>query len=330
MLTSLRLRVAVTIALTMVIAAAVTLGFVAIELSEIAARQTPGPAHVEYGELLLTLAPFALLAPLVGGAVAGWSLRPLARAAAELGSIGPERPELRIATAGLPAEALPFVAAANGALDRLAAALANERRLAADAAHALRTPLATARLRVARAREGGAIDLDGLAGDLDRLRRSVDQILAVARLETTRAATAGGVDLARAARAVAVEFLPIADATGRELVVDTDEPAPRAACDEDDLREALRNLVHNAFQHGTGTVSVKLDSEGESARITVEDEGPGVPPDQRDAMLARFGRGAASTGSGLGLTIAADAAKRSGGALRWTGAARLELLLPIA
>lgn len=326
MIRSLRGRIMLAIGVTMLVAAAATLGFVALELEELRRGENIDPAHVEYAELLIVLLPFALLAPLLGAAVATWSLRPLTRAAAQAQAIGPEEPERRVDSAGLPHEARPLVEAINAALDRLARALLNERRLAADTAHTLRTPLATAKLRLERGTLNAA-DVNALAADLDRIDRSLQQLLSLARLDARAITGILPQDVARVARTVAAEFLPIADAAERAL--DVSAPSPvwvRAA----DLDEALRNLIHNAFNHGQGVVTVTVTADNGEAVISVSDEGGGVPPAERLAMLARFGRGPGSSGSGLGLSIVARIAARAGGALHWPDNARLELRLPIA
>ena len=325
MIRSLRSRIMLAIGVTMLVAAAATLGFVALELAELRRGEDIDPAHVEYAELLIVLLPFALLTPIAGAAVAAWSLRPLTKAAAEARAIGPEGPERRIDTIGLPHEARPLVEAVNAALDRLAQALMNERRLAADAAHALRTPLAIAKLRLARGTLA-AEDVQKLAADLDRIDRSLEQLLSLARLDARAGTSAEPIDAARLARTIAAEFLPIADAQHRALEVYAPHPVcVRAA----NLDEALRNLIHNALRHGCGTVRVAARAIEGEASVSVSDEGGGVPAAGRLAMLARFGRGSGSSGSGLGLSIVARIAARAGGALHWPDNARLELRLPI-
>lgn len=328
-MSSLRRRVGLSIGAIILVAAIVTLGFVSIELKEIEAGDTLDPAHVEYAELLLVLLPFAVIAPLAGVLVAGWSLRPLSTTVQQLQHIGPDQPDMRLDPTGLPEEVRPFVLATNQALDRLADAYLNERRLAADAAHALRTPLATARLRLDQASANSPVDAAGLSADLDRMQRSISQLLAMARLDGTRPAQAGirVIDAGRLCREIAAEFLPLADHLGRSLVVDADAWAPVQA---PDLNDALRNLVSNALHHGLGTITIALTVCNESVTIGVTDEGLGVPEAERELMLERFAKGDRSNGTGLGLAIAAKITERAGGCLLWPETARVELQLPIA
>lgn len=328
-MSSLRRRIGLSIGAIILVAAIVTLGFVAIELKEIEAGDTFDPAHVEYAELLLVLLPFAVIAPLAGVLVAGWSLRPLSNTVQQLQHIGPDQPDMRLDTTGLPEEVRPFVLATNEALDRLAGAYLNERRLAADAAHALRTPLATARLRLDQASADSTVDIAGLSADLDRMQRSISQLLAMARLDGTRPAQAGTrvIDAGRLCREIAAEFLPMADQLDRSIVVEAESSAPVLA---PDLEEALRNLVSNALHHGRGAITIALTTNKQSVTISVADEGPGVHEADRERMRERFAKGEGSNGSGLGLAIAGTIIARAGGTLVWDENARLVLQLPIA
>ena len=323
-MTSLRSRIGLSIGATIFVAAMVTIGFVALELRELEQGGNLDPAHVEYAELLLVLLPFAVIAPLVGVLVAGWSLKPLSTAVAALQEIGPDQPNMRLCEEGLPREIQPFVAATNQALDRLAGAYLNERRLAADAAHALRTPLALAKLRMDQWQDSASIDLAGLAADLDRMQRSIAQVLAMARLDTPGQPDGCRplVDASRLARQIAAEFLPLADKMGRAITVDAEIPAP---VNVPDLDEALRNLISNALHHGQGTVSLSVFAEVEGLVITVHDEGTGVTEVERNRMLSRFAKGEHSAGSGLGLAIAAAVMERAGGRLTWPMPSTLQL-----
>ena len=326
MLISLRSRIGLSIGATVFVAALVTLGFVALELKELEQGANLDPAHVEYAELLLVLLPFAVIAPLVGVLVAGWSLKPLSLAVVALQEIGPDQPDTRLCEEGLPKEIQPFFAATNQALDRLASAYLSERRLAADAAHAIRTPLALAKLRIDQWQDGANIDVAGLAADLDRMQRSIGQVLAMARLDAAsppgnRTST---IDASRLARQVAAEFLPLADRMGRTITVDAEIPAP---VNVPNLDEALRNLVSNALHHGQGTVSLSVVAAGTELVVTVEDEGTGVAEAERTRMLSRFAKGEHSPGSGLGLAIAAAVMERAGGRLKWPGPSKLQLHL---
>ena len=103
------------------------------------------------------------------------------------------------------------------------------------------------------------------------------------------------------------------------------------------IKRALRNLVSNAVRYG-GETLISLSSEGNTAILVVEDNGPGIPEDRIAAMLEPFTRGEASRnretgGAGLGLTLARAVAEQHGGTLvlanRPEGGLRAEIRLPL-
>lgn len=292
----------------------------------------------ENSEQLFILAPFAVLAIGLIWLVSGWSLRPLTRASREAASVGTAAPGLRISAAGLPREIRPLVGAVNGALDRLADAFAAERRMTADAAHALRTPLAVLSLRLQRARQSGAADWQAVERDLGHLTAIVGQLLDLARKESQ--AQRGGpatlplVNLARLAREAAAAVTPLVESRGRRLKVEIPDRLPlhgRA----DDLRDLVRNLLDNALTHGGGTVTLTLGRDRASpGRIVLEvaDEGGGVPSGMEESVFARFHKlDGASAGAGLGLAIVRQVARSHGGDARFArGRGSVTVTLPAA
>ena len=104
------------------------------------------------------------------------------------------------------------------------------------------------------------------------------------------------------------------------------------------IGEAIDNLLDNALRYGCGdggAIRVSACIEGGMARLVVEDDGPGVPPEERERIFERFERGVedGSDGCGLGLAIVREIAERHGGSVRLTasvGGARFELDLPSA
>jgi len=92
------------------------------------------------------------------------------------------------------------------------------------------------------------------------------------------------------------------------------------AADKRRLERVIANLVENAANYGGGANRVQVERDGATLRISVEDEGPGVPPEERDAVFERFFRGSASgrrrsggQGSGLGLALVAEHVRLHGG-----------------
>lgn len=255
--------------------------------------------------------PVAVIALWVGTMTLRTSLAPLTRLSAQAGAIGPGTADVRLPEAGLPREVQPLVAAVNRALDRLKQAYEHQRRFTADAAHELRTPLAVLTARI-DALDGPPVE--GLRRDVDRMNRLVGQMLRVARLDAAPLDVTRPVDL----RQVAVEAIsavaPLAVRERRELVL-AGEPGPVwIDGDAPALAVALVNLLENALVHtspGTG-VRVELEWDG---TLRVIDEGPGIPPDEREGVFRRFGRGRGTRGpgAGLGLAIVMETARAHGG-----------------
>lgn len=274
----------------------------------------------EESEQLLVLLPVALIALGLIWVISGWSLRPIARASREAALVGPARPEMRISSTGLPREILPLANAVNGALDRLARAYSSERRLTADAAHELRTPLAALNLRLQRARLSGVTDWPTVERELGHMSRLVDQLMDLARKEALgyedRIADLPLINLSRVIREAAAMAVPLMEANGRHLDVDVPDVVPMHGR-ADDLRDIVHNLLDNALVHGRGTVTVRIHPPVPPSRhlaIEVSDEGDGVPAGHEEAVFERFRKlRADSPGSGLGLAIVRQVARSHGG-----------------
>lgn len=276
-------------------------------------------------EPMLLLVPSGVLALVTIWLVGSWSLRPLERASREAADVGPGNPNARVSAEGLPAELLPLVGAVNGALDRLSRAYEAERRLTADAAHELRTPLAVLDLRLQRAQLTGDVDWPVVRRDFEHLNRVVAQLLELARMESAarEQPAPSQVNFARVVREAIAMVLPLADEAGRDIDVEMDERAPillqgYAA----DLRNMVRNLLDNALFHGKGKITVTLrgdtsQADGAAVILRVQDDGAGVPEELRETAFDRFRKGkASSAGSGLGLAIVRHVALRHGGFAR--------------
>ena len=290
----------------------------------------------EDSEHLSVLIPFALLALGLIWLISGWSLRSIARASREAARVGPLRPGMRISSTGLPREIEPLVEAVNGALERLARAYSAERRLTADAAHELRTPLAVLNLRLQRARLSGTIDWPAIERELTQMSRLVDQLIDLARKESLsrerRSEDLPIVNLSRLVREAAATVVPLMEAQARRLEVEVPDTVPMRG-HADDLRDMVRNLLDNALVHGRGTVSARIGAAADAdgfVEIEVRDEGPGVPPGQEESIFERFHRLNAETpGSGLGLAIVRQVARSHGGDARFVpGSGRVIVRLP--
>ena len=266
------------------------------------------------------LVPFVLASVPLAWLISGWSLRPLRRASQEAAQIGPANPNARISTAGIPREIYPLVVAANGALERLADAYEAERRLTADAAHQLRTPVSVLDLRLQRARAEGRVDWPTIGVEMAQLRRLVDQLMRLARRDNAAKEPEAGrsaLNLSRVAREAAAMMVPIAEQAGRALIVD----APNDVIlygRVDDLRDLITNLLDNALVHGKGSIEVSVrppsDATGRDIWIDVTDEGAGVASELRETVFERFSKAVStSPGAGLGLAIVRQIARSHGG-----------------
>jgi len=197
----------------------------------------------------------------------------------------------------------------NAMLASLQRAREAEQRFVGDASHELRTPLTALRGNAAYVTRHGA-DPDVLAdieADAARLSALLDDLLALAREDAAAPVRGEAVDLAEIAREAAAAD-GRAEAVGTPAHVLGERPA---------LARAVGNLVGNARKHGPpdGRITITTAADGDRARITVADEGPGLPASQAADAFDRFwrGPGARGEGSGLGLAIVRAIAERHRG-----------------
>lgn len=213
--------------------------------------------------------------------------------------------------ADVPREVGPLVASLNGLFGRLRQSIDHERRFNADAAHELRTPLAGVRAQAevalgATADAERAHALRQVIAGCDRAARLVDQMLTLARLDPKRTLAGGArFDLATVARDAIAGIAAAGHARGVDAALDA-SPA-QIVGDPALVAILLRNLLDNAIRHGPAgtTVEVGVQAVAGGAELVVTDQGPGVPPEERDRLGERFHRvlGTGETGSGLGLSI---------------------------
>jgi len=223
---------------------------------------------------------------------------------------------------GLPREARVLAARINDLLARLGSAIRAQKRFVADAAHQLRTPLAAVTLQVERAQRAPDEStqreaLRALHRSVERAGRMTQQLLSLARTEPEAIHTVEleSLDLVSLARSVGEEWIP--QALKRDidfgLIV---PPSPLVIRgDERLLGELLSNLIDNALRYCSpaGRVSVIVE-ESPRPTLAVQDDGPGIPEDERVKIFERFYRVEGSTGDGcgLGLSIVEEIARRHG------------------
>lgn len=272
---------------------------------------------------LRTVAPIAAAAPLlmlIIWCVVSWSLRPVKRARAQVAARQPE--DLSpVSVRGLPDEIRPLVLELNLLLERMRGAFAQQKQFVGDAAHELRSPLAALRLQMQALQRAGDTETrqlaeQRLAAGIDRATRLVEQLLSMARYETAAEQTpAEPVDLADVLRQALSETL--AQANAKSITIDLDG-APQASVrgHRDALVLLVRNLLDNAIKYSPdgGRVSLRLEQLADRTSLLIDDEGPGLAPEERERVFDRFYRAEGNTqlGSGLGLAIARAIADRHG------------------
>jgi len=246
-----------------------------------------------------------------------FAMRPFRRLAGEVAAKGPEdlapltfEPKHR--------ELQALSTAVNGMLERLRGGVERERRFVADAAHELRTPLAAMRINVEALRQRphspeDAVLLDGLVHGGDRATRLVSQLLSLMRSDAdSKAADYSALRLDELAQERLAALGGIAQQRGVELELE----APHAVTvtgERQGLITLIDNLVENAIKYSpaNGVVRVAVGAGSSGVVLSVEDSGPGIPPELRERVFERFYRAPdqVQSGSGLGLAIVRSVAE---------------------
>jgi signal transduction histidine kinase len=235
-----------------------------------------------------------------------------------------------------PREIQPLVTELNGLLEQNAANLERARRHVANLAHGLKTPLATLSIALAERGRDGSSDLHGLAVLMERRIRH--------HLARARAAALNGP--ARTRTPVASRLDDVCNAlkkihadknVGLTLIVPSDVAV---ACEQQDFDEMVGNLLENAFRWARSKVAVNVGisappDDGRLLRLVIEDDGPGLTPDQVPQVLRPGERiDESAPGFGFGLPIARELAELYGGELNLDtsplGGLRVTLILPRA
>ncbi len=273
---------------------------------------------------LLVTYPLLLAAlVLIAWRVVGSALRPVEALRATAEGISGSGAEGRLPVPPTRDEIHALAVTLNSMLDRLGASRRRERTFLADAAHELRSPLASMRTQLEVAQhlgESTALTED-LRADVSRMTGLVEGLLALARMDADQAQRPDRrpVDVTSVARTVAERH-----ASSRVPVVvraADDAVTAVALSDHDDLQRVLGNLVDNAVRHAAGEVEVSVRVDGRSVVVAVADDGAGIPATERDRVFERFtrldeARDRDAGGSGLGLAIVSELVARLGGRVR--------------
>ncbi|MGW1838095.1 ATP-binding protein [Streptomyces sp. NPDC002067] len=292
------------------------------------ARQTVGTLR---DAMLIGLPPLLLVVAVVTWLVTRRALRPVEGIRGEMAAITASADlGRRVPVPAARDEIGRLARTTNETLAALETSVERQRRFVADASHELRSPIASLRTQL----EVGAahpelLDVPGAVEDTVRLQQLAADLLLLARLDAGERPAGAPVALAALVReetsqrtadriAVTVGRLDGAEVTGSR----------------GQLVRVLGNLLDNAQRHATAAVRVEVVREGAEAVLRVDDDGPGVPPADRERIFERFvrlddARARDDGGAGLGLAIARDVAERHGGSLRVREGSVFELRLPV-
>ncbi|HXX46993.1 MAG TPA: ATP-binding protein, partial [Myxococcota bacterium] len=295
-----------------------------------------------YASLRKNLATSLVLIALLGGGaaylVAARALVPVARIAAQARALG-ALPDGTLPRTGSGDEIDRLAAVLNDLLTRVRGEVLRVRRLTADAAHALRTPLTAMRghLELIASTERGASEPLGTAIEqVDELTRFVNRLLLLEKLESGQAESLARekFDLLAKTRPLVEHLQVVAEERGVSLECRGETVEVEA--DPSQIHQAILNLLDNALRHTPrgGKVAVDVREQDGAAELAVSDSGRGLAADQLERVFERFysTRAGDGAGTGLGLPIARAIARSFGGDVSATspGGARFVLRLPLA
>ncbi|MYM26098.1 sensor histidine kinase [Duganella sp. FT135W] len=228
----------------------------------------------------------------------------------------------------MPAEIAPLISAINGLLAKLGTEQESQKRFISNAAHQLRTPLATLQIQTQRvSRERDPLKhseaLDDVHRAVTRLHHVTHQLLTLMRSEqqTEKHLKLAQLDLADIARQEVERWADSALEKEIDLGYEGPEHGLTITGESNLLRELIGNLIDNAIRYQTAGGTVTLILEDNPVTLSVDDDGPGIPEAERGLVLERFYRGSTSEmagGCGLGLPIAYEIAARHGAQLSIT------------
>lgn len=215
-----------------------------------------------------------------------------------------------------PSEVQPLVNDLNALLDHRDEVVRRALGKAGDLAHGLKTPLAVLLVEVQRAKDAGQHELAAeMRVQLDRMRRQIDYHLAHARAAASGSTLGARSSVLESASALARTLLRLHAERGLTIDVHVD-PDHAVQVQREDLDEMLGNLLDNACKFARSHVVITSSVNGSSILITIDDDGPGLDPALRAAVLQRGVRAdEAAPGSGFGLAIVRDLAELYGGSI---------------
>ncbi|WP_231917850.1 sensor histidine kinase [Microbacterium pygmaeum] len=280
--------------------------------------------------LVVAVPVLVLLVGVTTWLMIGRALAPVARIRSEVDDITADRLDRRIPVPESRDEIAALATTMNGMLGRLDVAAQAQRRFISDASHELRSPLATIRQHVELSQAhpdltsveelSSVVHEEGL-----RLQGLVDALLVLAKLDEGAGGAQVTVDLDDCALAEAARLRTLG------FTVDASGVGPaRMQGDARLVGQLVRNLADNAARHARGRIAIAVLERNGAAVLTIEEDGDGVPVDERTRIFERFvrldeARSRDAGGSGLGLAIVHGIARSAGGSVavddgRWGGA----------
>jgi two-component system OmpR family sensor kinase len=275
---------------------------------------------------LRTVMPFLILVPILLLVVADL-VRKMFRPIAALSKEIDERAEQELHPVEehhFPTEVRPFAVAINRLLERVAQSMHTQRRFVADAAHELRSPLTALSLQAERLAEaemsGSARErLDALRQGIERGRNLLDQLLTLAKVQSSSESPKSPESVQRIYRRVLEDLMPLAEAKRIDIGVEGEQDA-QVWVSELDMIAVVKNLVDNAIRYSPerGRVDLSVNLEKGRVVLRIRDTGPGVPLEERERIFDPFYRtlGNDEIGAGLGLSIVKAIADRVGAEVR--------------
>lgn len=259
------------------------------------------------GSVLATVLVSIALFVVVQFVVLRHLLRPVRQLAQQASAIDLHRPGRRLATAGLPQEVQPLVAAFNACLQRMEEAHTRHLGFMADAAHELKTPLMLLRAQL----ELGDADPKALLSDVDQLSRQVQQWLVLAEVTERQSYRDQAIDVRAVGQDILRRLTPLAEQRQVDLRLQA-EPGPALRGDPSALAVLLKNLVENAIHAAPPNTAVTLHLGADGIRV--RDHGAGIAAQHLPHLFQRFWRAPErrDAGAGLGLAICAEVAQVHG------------------
>ena len=279
--------------------------------------------HTQRTALVGSLTLFLVLLSITG--IAAWwllrsALRPVAQMTEQAGAWSEQDLDRRFGLGEPHDELTQLAATLDGLLDRLSASLRHERRFSAEMSHELRTPLAKlmAEAELALRRERSESDyresLQAVLANAQQIERIVETLVSAVQHDAQPQGVANAADVAEA---VVAAHGHDAESRGVDLELLEIPERVRVGVDQELAERILHPVVENALRYGRGKVQVRVTRNGSSVLFAVDDDGPGVLPDEHESIFEPAVRGSAgrssNSGAGLGLALSRRLARAVSG-----------------